>query len=135
MQSNYKESLGAPRVPQVYWSDVGGLNFVKDQIIKTINLPLKYPKLLKKTALKRSGQISTIHPLESQYYYHLNLLGILLFGPPGTGKTLIAKAVATECGLCFLSVKGPELLNMYVGQSEQNIREGKNNNYLIENRI
>jgi SpoVK/Ycf46/Vps4 family AAA+-type ATPase len=46
--------------------------------------------------------------------------GILLFGPPGTGKTLIAKAVATECGLCFLSVKGPELLNMYVGQSEQN---------------
>jgi peroxin-6 len=50
--------------------------------------------------------------------------GILLFGPPGTGKTLIAKAVATECGLCFLSVKGPELLNMYVGQSEQNVREG-----------
>ncbi|KAI4472043.1 aaa-family atpase [Holotrichia oblita] len=48
---------------------------------------------------------------------------ILLYGPPGTGKTLLAKAVATECGLCFLSVKGPELLNMYVGQSEQNIRE------------
>lgn len=51
--------------------------------------------------------------------------GILLFGPPGTGKTLIAKAVATECSLCFLSVKGPELLNMYVGQSEQNVRDGK----------
>ncbi|XP_050312239.1 nuclear valosin-containing protein-like isoform X3 [Anthonomus grandis grandis] len=48
---------------------------------------------------------------------------ILLFGPPGTGKTLIAKAVATECSLCFLTVKGPELLNMYVGQSEQNVRE------------
>lgn len=47
----------------------------------------------------------------------------MLFGPPGTGKTLIAKAVATECGLCFLSVKGPELLNMYVGQSEQNVRQ------------
>lgn len=52
------------------------------------------------------------------------ILGILLYGPPGTGKTLIAKAVATECGICFLSVKGPELLNMYVGQSEQNVREG-----------
>lgn len=52
-------------------------------------------------------------------------VGILLYGPPGTGKTLIAKAVATECNMCFLSVKGPELLNMYVGQSEQNVREGK----------
>lgn len=51
--------------------------------------------------------------------------GILLYGPPGTGKTLIAKAVATECNLCFLSVKGPELLNMYIGQSEENIRNGK----------
>jgi peroxin-6 len=50
--------------------------------------------------------------------------GILLYGPPGTGKTLLAKAVATECSLNFLSVKGPELLNMYVGQSEENVREG-----------
>lgn len=52
-------------------------------------------------------------------------LGILLYGPPGTGKTLLAKAVATECSYNFLSVKGPELLNMYVGQSEINVREGK----------
>ncbi|EEZ99865.1 Transitional endoplasmic reticulum ATPase TER94-like Protein [Tribolium castaneum] len=103
MQSNYSESLGAPRVPQVKWSDVGGLTEVKEEIIKTIKLPLKHSELLKTTGLKRSG--------------------ILLYGPPGTGKTLIAKAVATECGLCFLSVKGPELLNMYVGQSEQNVRE------------
>lgn len=44
---------------------------------------------------------------------------------PGTGKTLVAKAVATECSLSFLSVQGPELLNMYVGQSEQNVRESK----------
>ena len=50
-------------------------------------------------------------------------LGILLYGPPGTGKTLIAKAVATECSLNFLSVKGPELLNMYIGESEANVRE------------
>lgn len=48
---------------------------------------------------------------------------MLLYGPPGTGKTLLAKAVATECSLNFLSVKGPELINMYVGQSEQNVRE------------
>ncbi|CAG9816067.1 unnamed protein product [Phaedon cochleariae] len=103
MQKNYNDSLGAPKVPKVLWSDVGGLGDVKEEIIKTINLPLKHPEFFEKSGLRRSG--------------------ILLFGPPGTGKTLIAKAVATECGLCFLSVKGPELLNMYVGQSEQNIRE------------
>lgn len=48
---------------------------------------------------------------------------MLLYGPPGTGKTLMAKAVATECSLNFLSVKGPELINMYVGESEKNVRE------------
>lgn len=48
---------------------------------------------------------------------------MLLFGPPGNGKTLIAKAVARECSLNFISVKGPELLNMYVGESEKNVRE------------
>lgn len=52
-----------------------------------------------------------------------------MYGPPGTGKTLLAKAVATECNLSFLSIKGPELLNMYVGQSEKNVREG--NTYLF----
>ncbi|KAK4873529.1 hypothetical protein RN001_015558 [Aquatica leii] len=103
MQSKYSQSLGAPKIPKVQWSDVGGLTEVKHEIIRTINLPLQHPDLLRNTGLKRSG--------------------ILLYGPPGTGKTLIAKAVATECNLCFLSVKGPELLNMYVGQSEQNVRE------------
>ncbi|XP_056631650.1 peroxisomal ATPase PEX6 isoform X1 [Diorhabda sublineata] len=103
MQRNYNESIGAPKVPKVLWSDVGGLNDVKQEINKIINLPLKHPEIFRKTGLKRSG--------------------ILFFGPPGTGKTLIAKAVATECNICFLSVKGPELLNMYVGQSEKNIRE------------
>jgi peroxin-6 len=48
--------------------------------------------------------------------------GILLYGPPGTGKTLIAKAVATSCNLNFFSIKGPELLNMYIGESEANVR-------------
>ncbi|KAL3275964.1 hypothetical protein HHI36_020696 [Cryptolaemus montrouzieri] len=103
MQLIYNESIGAPKVPKVQWDDIGGLKEVKEEIIKTINFPLKHPKLLASTGLRR--------------------FGILLFGPPGTGKTLLAKAVATECNLCFLSVKGPELLNMYIGQSEENIRE------------
>lgn len=48
---------------------------------------------------------------------------MLLYGPPGTGKTLIAKAVATECSINFMSIKGPELINMYVGESEKNVRD------------
>ena len=47
----------------------------------------------------------------------------MLYGPPGTGKTLLAKAIATECKMNFISIKGPEMLNMYVGESEKNIRE------------
>ncbi|XP_023031698.1 peroxisome assembly factor 2 isoform X2 [Drosophila willistoni] len=102
MQSSFADSLGAPKVPRVYWSDIGGLAKLKDEIQSSIGLPLKHVHLMGKN-LRRSG--------------------ILLYGPPGTGKTLVAKAVATECNLSFLSVQGPELLNMYVGQSEQNVRE------------
>lgn len=87
-------------IPDVRWEDVGGLTHVREEIIDTIELPLKYPNLFGRS--KRSG--------------------ILLYGPPGTGKTLIAKAVATECNLPFISVKGPELLGSYVGESEGNIR-------------
>jgi hypothetical protein len=65
-------------------------------------LPIEHPELVSR-GLRRSG--------------------VLLYGPPGVGKTLLAKAVATECSLNFLSVKGPELLNMYVGQSEANVRD------------
>jgi peroxin-6 len=104
MEAAYSDTIGSPKIPNVYWSDVGGLSELKQEIQNTINFPLKFPHLAK-SGLKRSG--------------------ILLYGPPGTGKTLIAKAVATEFGLHFLSVKGPELMNMYVGQSEQNVREGK----------
>lgn len=103
MQSSFSDSLGAPKVPKVLWSDIGGLAKLKDEIQTSIGLPLKHIHLMGKN-LRRSG--------------------ILLYGPPGTGKTLVAKAVATECNLSFLSVQGPELLNMYVGQSEQNVREG-----------
>ncbi|KAM9819837.1 peroxisomal ATPase PEX6 [Syngnathus typhle] len=96
------EAAGAPRIPSVRWEDVGGLEQVKKDILDTVQLPLRCP------------QLSSLR---------LSRTGVLLHGPPGTGKTLLAKAVATECSMTFLSVKGPELLNMYVGQSEENVRE------------
>ncbi|KAF4630620.1 hypothetical protein G7Y89_g7528 [Cudoniella acicularis] len=73
-----------------------------DAVIETIQLPLERPELFAKGMKKRSG--------------------ILFYGPPGTGKTLLAKAIATEFSLNFFSVKGPELLNMYIGESEANVR-------------
>ena len=92
-----------PKVPSVQWSDIGGLEEAKKSIIATIETPLKYPLLFSKDKKRRSG--------------------VLLYGPPGTGKTLLAKAIATEFKMNFLSVKGPELINMYVGESERNVRE------------
>jgi peroxin-6 len=88
-------------VPSVHWRDIGGLEHVRREIMDAIELPLAHPHLFP-ADLGRSG--------------------ILLFGPPGTGKTMVAKAVATECNLPFLSVKGPELLGSYVGESEANVR-------------
>ncbi|GAA5888470.1 hypothetical protein JCM6882_008631 [Rhodosporidiobolus microsporus] len=101
-RSAYSESIGAPKIPNVTWDDVGGLANVKSDILDTIQLPLERPELFADGLKKRSG--------------------ILLYGPPGTGKTLLAKAVATSCSLNFFSVKGPELLNMYIGESEANVR-------------
>ncbi|XP_013907836.1 PREDICTED: peroxisome biogenesis factor 6 isoform X3 [Thamnophis sirtalis] len=98
----HSQAVGAPKIPSVFWQDIGGLQNVKKEILDTIQLPLEHPELLS-LGLHRSG--------------------LLLYGPPGTGKTLLAKAVATECTMTFLSVKGPELLSMYVGQSEENVRE------------
>ena len=98
-----ESTVGAVTVPNVKWDDIGGLGHAKDEIMDMINLPLQHPELFVSGMKQRSG--------------------ILLYGPPGTGKTLMAKAVATECGLNFLSVKGPELLNMYIGESEKNVRE------------
>ncbi|XP_074659019.1 peroxisomal ATPase PEX6-like [Tubulanus polymorphus] len=102
MQAAHSKSIGAPKIPNVTWDDVGGLASVKAEILDTIQLPLRHPEMFA-SGMRRSG--------------------VLLYGPPGTGKTLLAKAVATECSLNFLSVKGPELINMYVGQSEENVRE------------
>ncbi|XP_041839160.1 peroxisome assembly factor 2 isoform X2 [Melanotaenia boesemani] len=102
LQEAQSKAIGAPKIPNVRWEDVGGLQHVKKEILDTVQLPLQRPELLS---------------------LGLNRTGVLLYGPPGTGKTLLAKAVATECSMTFLSVKGPELINMYVGQSEENIRE------------
>ncbi|KAF2724938.1 AAA-domain-containing protein [Polychaeton citri CBS 116435] len=101
-RKNFADSIGAPKIPNVQWSDVGGLSHVKDAVVETIQLPLTRPELFAKGLKKRSG--------------------ILFYGPPGTGKTLLAKAIATEFSLNFFSVKGPELLNMYIGESEANVR-------------
>ncbi|PVI08218.1 peroxisomal biogenesis factor 6 [Periconia macrospinosa] len=101
-RKNFADAIGAPKIPNVGWSDVGGLSHVKDAVMETIQLPLARPELFAKGMKKRSG--------------------ILFYGPPGTGKTLLAKAIATEFSLNFFSVKGPELLNMYIGESEANVR-------------
>lgn len=92
--------LSTSSIPNVRWEDIGGLESIRKEIMDAVELPLKYPHFFEGS--RRSG--------------------ILLFGPPGTGKTLVAKAVARECGLPFLSIKGPELLGSYVGESEANIR-------------
>jgi peroxin-6 len=101
-RKNFADAIGAPKIPNVTWKDVGGLAHVKDAVMETIQLPLSRPELFAKGMKKRSG--------------------ILFYGPPGTGKTLLAKAIATEFSLNFFSVKGPELLNMYIGESEANVR-------------
>lgn len=102
VRTSSAQSIGVPSIPSVQWEDVGGLVEVKNEILDTIQLPLDHPELFLQGLKKRSG--------------------VLLYGPPGTGKTLLAKAVATSCSLNFLSVKGPELLNMYIGESEANVR-------------
>ncbi|KLU87695.1 peroxisomal biogenesis factor 6 [Magnaporthiopsis poae ATCC 64411] len=101
-RKNFADAIGAPKIPNVTWDDVGGLSNVKEAVKETIQLPLERPELFAKGMKKRSG--------------------ILFYGPPGTGKTLLAKAIATEYSLNFFSVKGPELLNMYIGESEANVR-------------
>ncbi|KAJ3214411.1 peroxisomal assembly protein [Dinochytrium kinnereticum] len=103
LRAAQKESLGAPKIPKVSWDDIGGLDHVKEAVVDTIQLPLERPELFSSGAKKRSG--------------------LLFYGPPGTGKTLVAKAVASSFSLNFLSVKGPELLNMYIGESEANVRK------------
>jgi len=91
-------------VPDVRWSDVGGLDNIKQELKEAIEWPLKYPDVFKK---------ANTNPPK----------GILLYGKPGTGKTLLAKAVANESGVNFISIKGPQLISRYVGESERGVRE------------
>jgi transitional endoplasmic reticulum ATPase len=91
-------------VPDVKWTDVGGLEEVKRVLKETIEWPLKYNDLFKQAGTSPSK-------------------GILLHGSPGTGKTLLAKAVASESEVNFISVKGPELMSKWVGESEKGVRE------------
>jgi len=91
-------------VPDVKWEDVGGLDDIKEELKEAIEWPLKYLDIFKKANTKPPK-------------------GILLYGVPGTGKTLLAKAVANESGVNFISVKGPSLISKYVGESERAIRE------------
>ncbi|MBM4286305.1 MAG: CDC48 family AAA ATPase [Deltaproteobacteria bacterium] len=91
-------------VPDVRWEDVGGLTAVKERLKEAVEWPLKYAHIFKKAGIKPPK-------------------GILLSGPPGCGKTLLAKAIATESRVNFLSVKGPALMSKYVGESERGVRE------------
>jgi len=91
-------------VPDVKWEDVGGLDNIKEELKEAVEWPLKYSEVFKEA--------------------HTNPpKGILLYGSPGTGKTLLAKAVANESGVNFISIKGPALISKYVGESERAIRE------------
>jgi len=91
-------------VADVRWQEVGGLEAVKKNLVEAVEWPLRYPALFEKAGVKPPK-------------------GILLSGPPGCGKTLLAKAIATESQANFISVKGPALLSMYVGESEREVRD------------
>ncbi|TKX47509.1 AAA family ATPase [Halorubrum sp. SD690R] len=91
-------------VPDTTWDDVGGLGDTKERLRETIQWPLEYPEVFDELDMQAAK-------------------GVLMYGPPGTGKTLLAKAVANESESNFISIKGPELLNKYVGESEKGVRE------------
>jgi len=90
--------------PNIHWNDIGGLLDAKQELKEAVEWPMKYPMLFKQTGARPPK-------------------GILLYGAPGTGKTMLAKAVATESEANFISVKGPEFMSKWVGESEKAIRE------------
>ncbi len=90
--------------PNIKWSDIGGLDNVKQELIEAVEWPLKHPDAFRRLGVKPPR-------------------GVLLYGAPGTGKTLLAKAVANESEANFISIKGPELLSKWVGDSEKAVRE------------
>ena len=91
-------------VPNVTWDDIGGLEATKKELQETVQYPVMYPEQFAKFGMNPSR-------------------GVLFYGPPGCGKTLLAKAIANECQSNFISIKGPELLTMWFGESEANVRE------------
>jgi transitional endoplasmic reticulum ATPase len=113
-QDHFKFALGASNpsslretvveVPNVTWTDIGGLIDVKNELRELVQYPIEHPEKFEKFGMSPSR-------------------GVLFYGPPGCGKTLLAKAVANECQANFISVKGPELLTMWFGESEANVRD------------
>lgn len=113
-QEHFKHALGTcnpsslretvVEVPNVKWEDIGGLEDVKKNLQEMILYPIEHPDKFHKFGMTPSK-------------------GVLFYGPPGCGKTLLAKAVANECSANFVSIKGPELLTMWFGESEANVRE------------
>lgn len=94
---------GFTTIPNVSWSDIGALEDVREELMTSILRPIRAPKLHRRFGLE-------------------NPIGVLLYGPPGCGKTLVAKAIANQSGANFISIKGPELLNKFVGESERSVR-------------
>jgi len=113
-QEHFKYALGQSNpsslretvveVPNTSWADIGGLEDVKRELKELVAYPVEHPELYEKFGMAPPH-------------------GVLFYGPPGCGKTLLAKAVANECSANFISVKGPELLTMWFGESEANVRE------------
>ncbi|KAM3244593.1 hypothetical protein ACQJBY_056103 [Aegilops geniculata] len=91
-------------VPNISWNDIGGLDGVKRELQETVQYPVEHPEKFEMFGMSPSK-------------------GVLFYGPPGCGKTLLAKAIANECQANFISIKGPELLTMWFGESEANVRE------------
>lgn len=91
-------------IPNVTWEDIGGLEDVKRELRETVQYPVEHPEKYQKFGMSPSK-------------------GVLFYGPPGCGKTLLAKAIANECQANFISIKGPELLTMWFGESEANVRD------------
>merc|ERR1719197_394611 len=111
---NFRHALGVANpsslrettveVPNITWDDIGGLVSVKNELREMVQYPIEHPDKFEKFGMNPSR-------------------GVLFYGPPGCGKTLLAKAVANECQSNFISVKGPELLTMWFGESEANVRD------------